>query len=96
MTIVTIISFILEQQVQNTWDETPLMGAIINGLMVVGVGTIGWAVINKAKEGDIWSAVSTGVLGGLALAFIGLPDFRDGLMEIVGGLVEDSFPSGGN
>lgn len=89
MTMATVMTIIALLQVN--YEETALMGAVINGLMVVGVGTIGWAVINKAKEGDIWSAVSTGVLGGLALAFIASKSFRDNIMKIVENLVNQSF-----
>lgn len=88
----TVMTIALLAPVES-WDQTPLMQAIIKGLMVVGVGTIGWAVINKAKEGDIWSAVSTGVLGALALAFIAVPEFRNGLMDIVKDLTNSTFQS---
>lgn len=90
MTTASVISFLAILSQGEFWDNSPLMRAVVNGLMVVGVGTIGWAVINKAKEGDIWSAVSTGVLGGLALAFIALPEFRNGLMDIVQNLVNQT------
>jgi hypothetical protein len=93
MTTATILSFLLLLE-QSNWGS-PLMDAVVKGLMVVGVGTIGWAVINKAKEGDIWSAVSTGVLGALALAFIGSEPFRDSLMGIVESLVEQTWPGTG-
>lgn len=68
-----------------------LMEAVKNGMLIVGIGTIGYAVINKAKEGDIWSATTTGVLGALALAFVVSDGFRNTLMGIVEDLVKGSF-----
>lgn len=82
MTVTSIMMYLLA--------ENPLMNALANGLMIVGIGTIGWAVINKAKEGDIWSAVTTGVLGGLALAFVVSPSFRLFLIETVSNLVKNT------
>ena len=89
MTSLTILSLI------TMLEETGLMGAVVKGMTIVGIGTIGYAVINKAKEGDIWSAVTTGVLGALALAFVALPDFRKNLMNIVSRLVNAEFNTGG-
>lgn len=86
MAIATIMVFLLEEGA----GGNQLMNALSNGLLIVGVGTIGWAVINKAKEGDIWSAVSTAVLGGLALAFVVSNDFREFLIETVRDLVKNT------
>lgn len=82
MTVTSIMMYLLA--------ENQLMNALANGLMIVGIGTIGWAVINKAKEGDIWSAVTTGVLGGLALAFVVSDSFRAFLIETVRDLVKNT------
>lgn len=85
MTSLTILSLI------TMLEESGLMGAVVKGMTIVGIGTIGYAVINKAKEGDIWSAVTTGVLGALALAFVALETFRNNLMNIVSNLVKAEF-----
>lgn len=90
MSVLTIISVM---QLLSQGQPTDLMSAVVNGLMIVGVGTIGWAVINKAKEGDIWSAVTTGVLGALALAFVWSEDFRHTLMGTIQNLMEGTFGS---
>lgn len=89
MTTLTILSIIQLLSGQ----PSDLMSAVVNGMMIVGIGTIGWAVINKAKEGDIWSAVTTGVLGALALAFVYSQDFRENLMGVVQKLMQGSFGS---
>ncbi len=86
MATLTIFSLISMLQ-----KPTDLMSAVVNGMMIVGIGTIGWAVINKAKEGDIWSAVTTGVLGALALAFVWSQPFRESLMGIVANLMKGTF-----
>lgn len=88
MTTLTFLSLISILEVSN------LMDAVVNGMTIVGIGTIGYAVINKAKEGDIWSAVTTGVLGALALAFVVSVDFRNNLIEIVANLVQGEFGTG--
>jgi len=72
-------------------NPSDLMEAVKNGMTIVGIGTIGYAVINKAKEGDIWSAVTTGVLGALALAFVVSDGFRNSLMGIVESLMKGTF-----
>lgn len=88
MTTLTFLSLISILEVSN------LMDAVVNGMTIVGIGTIGYAVINKAKEGDIWSAVTTGVLGALALAFVVSPEFRNNLIKIVANLVQGEFGTG--
>lgn len=88
MTTLTFLSLISILEVSN------LMDAVVNGMTIVGIGTIGYAVINKAKEGDIWSAVTTGVLGALALAFVVSVEFRNNLIKIVANLVQGEFGTG--
>lgn len=88
MTTLTFLSLISILEVSN------LMDAVVNGMTIVGIGTIGYAVINKAKEGDIWSAVTTGVLGALALAFVVSEEFRNNLIKIVSNLVQGEFGTG--
>lgn len=88
MTTLTFLSLISILEVSN------LMDAVVNGMTIVGIGTIGYAVINKAKEGDIWSAVTTGVLGALALAFVVSEEFRNNLIKIVANLVQGEFGTG--
>lgn len=72
-------------------QATGFLGAVSNGVMIVGIGMIGWASIKAAQEGDIWNAATRIVLGGVTLAFIVSGDFRNTVIELMNTMVGETF-----
>ena len=68
-----------------------LLAGLLKGLTVVGVAYIGYTAFRSIKEGDLWKAFGTIIMGALVWAFIFSSDFRDTLTTTTKNLFVNTF-----
>lgn len=91
MSMISMINEIMLLAPDASPDTKGFMGAVITGVQIVGIGMIGWSSIKAAQEGDIWNAATRIVIGGVTLAFITEPGFRQYIMTLIHQLTQATF-----